>query len=69
MRFNQIGLGLDRGSKMRHRSIGFALLSQDPTQSRLGVRILRGKLDRLFEFGPCPRNISSAEGLLATLQS
>src|SRR6202158_1220261 len=69
MRLNQIGLGLDRGSKMRHRGIGFALLGQDPTQCRLRVRIIRGKLDRLFEFGPCPRNISYPEVLLATLKS
>src|ERR1700719_4102986 len=69
MRLNQIGLGFDRGSKMRRRGIGFALLSQDPTQRRLRVRIIRGKLDRLFEFGACPGNVSFLEGLLATLNS
>src|ERR1700686_559726 len=69
MRLNQIGLGLDRGSKMRHRGIGFALLGQDPTQRRLRVRIIRGKLARLFEFGARPGNVSFLEGLLATLKS
>src|ERR1700687_1030826 len=69
MRLNQIGLGLDRGSKMRHRGIGFALLGQDPTERRLRVRIFWGKLDRLFEFGSGPRNISFPDSLLATLKS